>query len=106
MQGLGKPGVHQAQIAYQGMPRNIMAGGKGHLGMFQSLANSPAGDRLLKPHKTTPTPWGKQLIPKTLIEQAIKNPPVNFWGTGGHEVPTTDQFVKYTYPISAEKSSI
>ena len=103
MQGLGKPGVHQAQIAYQGMPRNIMAGGRGHLGMFQDLAKSPAGDRLLKPHKTTPTPWGKQLIPKTLIEQAIKNPPVNFWGTGGHEVPTTDQFIKYTYPLPAEE---
>ena len=103
MQGLGKPGVHQAQIAYQGMPRNIMAGGRGHLGMFQNLAKSRAGDRLLKPHKTTPTPWGKQLIPKPLIEQAIKNPPVHFWGTGGHEVPTTDQFVKYTYPIPAEE---
>ena len=71
--------------------------------MFQNLAKSRAGDRLLKPHKTTPTPWGKQLIPKTLIEQAIKNPPVHFWGTGGHEVPTTDQFVKYTYPLPAEQ---
>ena len=71
--------------------------------MFQNLANSPAGERLLKPHKTTPIAWGKQLIPKTLIEQAINNPPVNFWGTGGHEVPTTDQFVKYTYPIPEEK---
>jgi molybdopterin guanine dinucleotide-containing S/N-oxide reductase-like protein len=103
MQGLGKPGVHQAQIAYQGMPKNIMAVGRGHMGMFQNLANSPAGERLLKPHKTTPVPWGKQLIPKTLIEQAINNPPVNFWGTGGHEMPTTDQFVKYTYPIPAEQ---
>ena len=28
MQGLGKPGVHQSQIAYEGMPRNII-GGKG-----------------------------------------------------------------------------
>jgi trimethylamine-N-oxide reductase (cytochrome c) len=102
MQGLGKPGVHQAQIAYQGMPRNIIAGAGGHLGMFQNLANTPSGDRLLKPHKTTPTAWGKQLIPKTLIEKAINNPPVHFWGTGGHEVPTEDQFVQYTYPIPEE----
>ena len=103
MQGLGKPGVHQAQITYQGMPRNIMARGTGHLGMFQGLINSPAGDRLLKPHKTTPTAWGKQLLPKTLIEEGIKNPPVHFWGNGGHEVPTSDQFVKYTYPIPKEE---
>ena len=103
MQGLGKPGVHQAQIAYQGMPRNSIARGGGHLGMFQNLAKSPAGDRLLKPHKTTPTAWGKQLIPKTLIEKAINNPPVHFWGTGGHEVPTEDQFVRYTYPIPEEE---
>lgn len=103
MQGLGKPGVHQAQIAYQGMPKNILATGSGHLGMFQSLAQTTEGERLLKPHKTTPTPWGKQLIPKTLIEQAINNPPINFWGTGGHEVPTSDQFIKYTYPLHPEE---
>lgn len=103
MQGLGKPGVHQAQIAYQGMPKNILATGSGHLGMFQSLSKTPEGERLLKPHKTTPTPWGKQLIPKTLIEQAINNPPVSFWGTGGHEVPTSDQFIKYTYPLPPEQ---
>ena len=102
MQGLGKPGVHQAQIAYQGMPRNIMARGTGHLGMFQGLANSVAGERLLKPHRTTPTAWGKQLLPKTLIEEGINNPPVHFWGNGGHEVPTSDQYVKYTYPIPKE----
>ncbi len=102
MQGLGKPGVHQAQIAYQGMPRNIIAG-KGHLGMFEKLQGSPVGERLMKPHRGTPTAWGKQLIPKTLIEKAINNPPVHFWGTGSHEVPTEDQFVKYTYPIPKEK---
>ena len=101
MQGLGKPGVHQAQIAYQGMPRNIVAG-KGHLGMFGKLMGTTIGERLMKPHRGTPTAWGKQLIPKTLIEKAIKEPPVHFWGTGGHEVPTDDQFKKYTYPIPKE----
>ncbi len=104
MQGLGKPGVHQAQISYQGMPRNVLSGGKrGHMGMFENLARSPSGDRLLKAHKTTPTAWGRQIIPKTLIEKAITNPPVHFWGTGGHEGPTSDQFIKYTYPIPREE---
>jgi trimethylamine-N-oxide reductase (cytochrome c) len=100
MQGLGKPGVHQAQISYQGMPRNIVSKKTGsHMGMFERLKSSKYGDRLLKPHSITPTAWGKQKIPKTLIEKAINEGKVDFWGTGGHEVPTSDQFVKYTYPI-------
>jgi trimethylamine-N-oxide reductase (cytochrome c) len=103
MQGLGKPGVHQAQIAYLGMPRNTIGAGRQYLDMFNNLAASPAGDRLLKPHRGTPTAWGKQLIPKTLIEEAIHHPPVDFWGTGGHEEPTADQYKKYTYPIPAEQ---
>jgi molybdopterin guanine dinucleotide-containing S/N-oxide reductase-like protein len=101
MQGLGKPGVHQSQIAYVGLPRNVI-GGTGHMGMFAKLSKEPAGMRLLKPHQTTPTAWGKQLIPKTLIEKAIKSPPVDFWGTGAHEIPVPDQFKKYTYPIPKE----
>lgn len=104
MQGLGKPGVHQSQIAYDGMPRNIIGGkGQSHMGMFQNLTKSPAAERLLKPHKVTPVAWGKQLIPKTLIHRAILNPPVTFWGTGAIETTTEDQFVKYTYPIPEEK---
>jgi len=102
MQGLGKPGVHQAQISYQGMPRNII-GGTGHVGMFQNLKSHKAGERLLKPHQTTPTAWGKQLLPKTLIEKGIRDGKVEFWGTGAHEVPASDQFVKYTYPIPEEE---
>ena len=47
--------------------------------------------------------WGKQLLPKTLIEEAIKKGTVDFWGTGGHEEPTADQYKKYTYPIEKEK---
>ena len=103
MQGLGKPGVHQAQIAYTGMPRNIMAGGKDHMGTFEKLVGTPAGERLLKPHRGTPTAWGKQMIPKTLIEEAINKGTVDFYGTGGHEEETSDQYKKYTYPIPAEE---
>ncbi len=101
MQGLGRPGVHQAQIAYLGMPRNAIGAGRQYMDMFNNLAAQPAGDRLLKPHRGTPQAWGKQLIPKTLIEEAIHRPPVDFWGTGGHEEPAEDQYKKYTYPIPA-----
>jgi anaerobic selenocysteine-containing dehydrogenase len=103
MQGLGKPGVHQAQIAYTGMPKNVMAGGKDHMGTFENLVGTPAGERILKPHRGTPTAWGKQMVPKTLIEEAIKKGTVDFWGTGGHEEPTSDQYKKYTYPIPKEQ---
>jgi anaerobic selenocysteine-containing dehydrogenase len=103
MQGLGKPGVHQAQIAYTGMPKNIITGGADHMGPFANLTATPAGDRLLKPHKGTPTAWGKQMVPKTLIEDAIRNGKVDFWGTGGHEEPTSNQYRKYTYPIPKEE---
>ena len=44
-----------------GMPKNIMAGGKDHMGTFDNLVGTPAGEtRLLKPHRGTPTAWGKQ----------------------------------------------
>ena len=103
MQGLGKPGVHQAQIAYTGMPKNIITGGADHMGPFGNLMNQPYGERLLKPHRGTPTAWGKQMIPKVLIEEAIKDGKCEFWGTGGHEEPTSDQYKRYEYPISKEK---
>ena len=107
MQGLGKPGVHQAQIAYTGMPKNITAGiGAAHMGTFEKLEGTAAGERLLKPHRGTPTAWGKQMIPKTLIEEAIRKGKVDFWGTGGHEEPTSDQYKKYTYPIPKEDGGV
>ena len=100
MRGLGKPGVHQIQISYTGMPQNDMKGpGADHMGAFGKLEHHPAGERLLKPHRGTPTAWGKQMIPKTLIEEAIREGKVKFWGTGGHEEPTADQYHEYNYPV-------
>ena len=40
----------------------------------------------------------KQNIPKTLIQEAILNPPVSYWGTGAIRATVEDQFIKYTYP--------
>ena len=99
MQGLGKPGVHQAQIAYTGMPKNIMGAGADHMGAFGHLEGSKYANRILSPHKGTPTAWGRQMIPKTLIEEAIKKGSLKFWGTGGHEEPTSDQYHEYNYPV-------
>jgi molybdopterin guanine dinucleotide-containing S/N-oxide reductase-like protein len=96
MRGLGKPGVHQCQITYFGMPR---AEGLKSIRFF----NPALSERLKIPCRTTIDAWGKQLIPKTLIQDAILKPPLTFIGSGGQESQTEDQFVKYTYPIEKEK---
>ncbi len=92
MQGLGGPGVHQSQITYTGMPR---AEGLRSTRFF----NPELSERLTKPVATTIRAWGKQLIPKTLFQQAIFEPPLTFMGSGAIETPTEDQFIKYTYPL-------
>ncbi len=91
MQGLGGPGVHQTQITYGGMPRAE--------GLKSTRFFNPAlSERLTKPVQTTIRAWGKQLVPKTFIQEAILRPPLTFWGNGGIEEPVEDQFIKYTYP--------
>jgi len=96
MQGLGGPGVHQSQLTYAGMPR---AEGLKSTRFF----NPQLSERLKKPVRTTIDAWGKQLIPKTLIQEAIFNPPITFTGSGGQESPVEDQFIKYTYPLPKEE---
>jgi molybdopterin guanine dinucleotide-containing S/N-oxide reductase-like protein len=96
MQGLGAPGVHQCQMTYFGMPR---AEGLKSIRYF----NPALTERLRIPCRTTIDAWGKQLIPKTLIQDAILKPPLTFIGSGGQESGVEDQFVTYTYPIAKEK---
>ena len=92
MQGLGGPGVHQSQITYTGMPR---AEGLRSTRFF----NPELSERITKPVATTIRAWGKQLIPKTWIQQAIEEPPLTFYGSGAIETPTEDQFIEYNYPL-------
>jgi trimethylamine-N-oxide reductase (cytochrome c) len=96
MQGLGGPGVHQCQMTYFGMPR---AEGLKTIRFF----NPQLSERLRIPCRTTIDAWGKQIIPKTLIQEAILRPPLTFIGSGGQEAQVEDQFIKYTYPIEKEK---
>jgi trimethylamine-N-oxide reductase (cytochrome c) len=99
MQGLGGPGVHQCQMTYFGMPR---AEGLGSVRFF----NPDLPERLTKPCWTTVHAWGPQLIPKTLIQDAILKSPLVFHGSGGQECQTEEQFTKYTYPIAKEKGGV
>ena len=95
MQGLGKPGVWQWQITYAGMPR--AEGIKSN--RFFNPAMPP---RIRIPTRTSSDAWGKQLIPKTMVQEAIFNGKLVFHGSGGQESLTEDQFIRYDYPIAKE----
>ena len=88
MQGLGKPGVHQYNRF--DMPRKMSTAA-----YSKRLWNNWNG-RLWQ-YNT------KQIIPKTLIQEAILNPPITSWGSTQFLAPVEDQFVKYTYPIPKEE---
>ncbi len=103
MQGLGKPGVHQARVTYHGLPRdNAPAGARDcvEAGFFFSCEEN---DRIRRPHANSHRTFSKQIIMKTLIQEAILNPPISFWGRGEIGAPVEDQFKKYTYPIPKEE---
>jgi trimethylamine-N-oxide reductase (cytochrome c) len=96
MQGLGGPGVHQAQITFTGMPRSKVI--KGTYWLVTAFR-----ERIVKPYAATMLGYTKQQIPKTLIQEAILNPPITYWGNGAILSKVEDQFVKYTYPIPEEE---
>jgi molybdopterin guanine dinucleotide-containing S/N-oxide reductase-like protein len=88
MQGVGKPGVHQYS-KFGGKPRNIMR--------TVPFILQPVWTGRLYATNT------KQILPKTLIQEAILNPPVVSWGSSQLFAPVEDQFVKYPYPIPKEE---
>jgi trimethylamine-N-oxide reductase (cytochrome c) len=124
MQGLGRPGVHQAALAVGSTPRSATppppanmaesVGAAPQLGQdaaeradipmlplsrWRDIAKFLAGSRISRPHVATGAAFCEQTIPKTLIQEAILNPPVKYWGTGAILAPVEDQFVQYTYPV-------
>jgi len=101
MQGLGKPGVHQILITWLGMPKNN-APYSAHM-PIKGASEAARDDRIIRPHSNTVRTFSKQHIPKTLIQDAILNPPITYSGMGAILVPVEDQFVKYTYPIPKEE---
>ncbi|MBN1191458.1 MAG: molybdopterin-dependent oxidoreductase [Dehalococcoidales bacterium] len=104
MQGLGKPGVNQFQIGFNpGMPRAYMPGRPDAGQLVVGLKDPDEKIEPLMLFKFTANCFTKQAIPKTYLQDAILNPPVTFWGTGGLSEPPENQFVKYTYPIPKEE---
>ncbi len=116
MQGLGKPGVHQAKMIEWGLTPPFlsqMPGGEmspkmlrpGYTIMELKSKRAAAAEgkgefeseleKQFTPAPVNPT----QIIPKNLIHEAILNPPISWYGNStfvGNDI--ADQFVKYTYP--------
>jgi anaerobic selenocysteine-containing dehydrogenase len=117
MQGLGKPGVHQAKMLEWGVS-GMWVPGKSPMPMAKFIPQklTPSytiidlGGERAKAAETgkfrseleklmTPAPINpKQFIPKDLIHEAILNPPISWYGNSTFPGYVEDQFVKYTYP--------
>jgi anaerobic selenocysteine-containing dehydrogenase len=100
MQGLGKPGVHQHQITYFGMPRM-----EGLMGT--SFWNPEIIERLSLPVLSSIANWQESVLPKTLVHTHLATEePLEFHGAGAIEAPVNNQFQKYTFPIKNGGSRI
>jgi anaerobic selenocysteine-containing dehydrogenase len=118
MQGLGKPGAHQAKMLEWGleaiwhpgrgpMPISVISpalmkyaytisdvGGKRAADVEEKGEARPELEKLITPVPLNPT----QFIPKDLIHEAILNPPISWYGNTTFPGTIEDQFVKHTYP--------
>ena len=41
----------------------------------------------------------KQFFPKTMLHEAILNPPISWYGKSQNSAPVEDQFIQYHYPV-------
>jgi len=107
MQGLGKPGSHFIKMIEWGlffdkgwmpMPTaietpDVNAAGRGQRVMTAAVKRGMEKDGESLEHR-----WPDQFIPKTMIHDAILNPPLEWYGTTSAGWPRPDQFIKYKYP--------
>ena len=100
MQGLGKPGRQLVKLPPMGtLPVGLKLGlptvphypevlTKGKLKNFVSAYTT-----MPFPPPNVPT-----IVPKTLVADAILNPPIEFYGSGGQGAKREDQFKRYVFP--------
>jgi trimethylamine-N-oxide reductase (cytochrome c) len=117
MQGLGKPGVHQAKMLEWGlstmwnegrspMPKGAIIPEKissayqiVDIKSERALASMNPESMTDLEKRLTPAPINPtQFIPKNLIHDAILHPPISWYGNSSFTGTLDDQFVKYTYP--------
>jgi len=90
MQGLGKPGANQVKMIEWGLLGEPKQEPLPRPMVFPNLGAAYTGSR----------PWlaWHPFIPKTLVHDAILNPPISWYGNETQMAPRENQFVKYTYP--------
>lgn len=100
MQGLGKPGQHMFSTIEWGL-----FGIRADTTKWSFGEAIPVPGHLLYPDLIPINRGGfaeetipKQFIPKPLINKAIMEPPITWYGTTLCVYPTEDQFVQYKYP--------
>ena len=80
MQGLGKPGVHQAQIAYQGMPKNVMTRRRGSHGHVRRPHGHPGGRAAAQASPGHPDGLGQAADPQDPHRRGHQQPAGQFLG--------------------------
>jgi len=107
MQGVGKPGSHFVKMIEWGlffdpgwypMPRapelpDVNAASHGQRVGTPAVMRGLAADG-----EKEDMHFPRSFIPKTLIHDAILNPPLTWYGTTSAGFPRADQFVQYKYP--------
>jgi molybdopterin guanine dinucleotide-containing S/N-oxide reductase-like protein len=97
MQGLGKPGAHMVKLiewGFFGDPAQMAFPRSEIIPHLMAAFFGVTMDFAVKP---------KQLIPKSLVPDAILNPPLSWYSSPIMIEPLNDQFVKYSYPIAKEE---
>jgi len=91
MQGLGKPGVNHVKML--------------EWGIFENRGEYPLPKSAMRPDLHAGYRGGYvadtnySFVPKTLIPDAILNPPVSWYGCESEMASRENQFKKYTYPM-------
>lgn len=90
MQGLGKPGANQVKMIEWGLFDNKEQVAVPRPMILPNLKAAYQGG--------TPMDTNIPFIPKTLIHEAILNPPITWYGNESETSPRENQFVQYKYP--------
>lgn len=91
MQGLGKPGVNHIKML--------------EWGIFENRGEYPLPKSVMRPDTQAGYRGGHvadtnySFVPKTLVPDAILNPPVSWYGCESEMASRENQFRKYTYPM-------
>ncbi len=96
MQGLGKPGAHQANMISGSFLVEQMSGRTCRSPMPQAKKVPFLGPAYTGYNMFLPIP--KQVIPKPMVHDAILKGRLEIYGSSHQMLPVEDQFKKYVYP--------